>query len=291
MPRLLPVGTIALASVMLGACATSGGGYASRPPTAEVAASTQSLPTTADDKVMYLDLIRKMQKQGLYYASLAHIDAYAKRYGTPPSLEILRADALRKTQQPQAAAGIYRLLRKGPQAAAAWHGLGLIAAADGHYGQAVEDLQQATKLSPIDASYLSDLGYARLHAGNIAGARAPLAKAAELTPSSPKAVANLALLLMLEGHPARARDMMDKAGLSDETRQAVNRLATQLRSQYARAEVRAPASPGRDNPVQPTASAASNADATAQTHGISANLLDRFNPNQIVTGGQAHDPQ
>ena len=34
----------------------------------------------------YLSLIRKMQEQGLYYASLAHIDAYEQRYGHAPAV-------------------------------------------------------------------------------------------------------------------------------------------------------------------------------------------------------------
>src|SRR5690625_2993831 len=99
MPLLAGTLTCAAAGLLLGGCATTDGYGAMHNPAARMAA-TQGLPTTADDQVMYLRLIKKMQKRGLYYASLAHIDAYEKRYGTTPQVAILRADALRETKQP-----------------------------------------------------------------------------------------------------------------------------------------------------------------------------------------------
>jgi hypothetical protein len=70
-----------------------------------------------------------MQQQGAWYASLAHVDAFRQRYGDRPALRLLQADALRETGQADAAIALYRELSSGPQAAAAAHGLGLIAAA------------------------------------------------------------------------------------------------------------------------------------------------------------------
>ena len=49
-----------------------------------------------DDRGMYLALIRQMQDQGAYYASLAHVDAFKKRFGDTPDLRILEADAQRE---------------------------------------------------------------------------------------------------------------------------------------------------------------------------------------------------
>ncbi len=46
-----------------------------------------------DTPGMYLALIDRMQAQGLFFASLAHIDAYEKQYGTTPDTVLLRADA------------------------------------------------------------------------------------------------------------------------------------------------------------------------------------------------------
>lgn len=286
----------ALCCLFLGACTASTGGYGNLHHRLPLAGDAASAPDTADDQVMYLQLIRKMQKQGMYYASLAHIDEYTRRYGTPPELRILHADALRKTGQPELANRTYRVLLDGPQAAAAWHGLGLLAAARDDYTRAARDLDQAVSLAPIDATYLGDLGYARLHAGDLDGARAPLAKAAELDPNSNKAIANLALLLLLKDQPAKAGSMMDKAGLPEATRRAVSRQAMQIRraqqqrTTAMRVETASPTVspllPGR--PARPEAGARVAGSTPAQ--GISANLLDRFDSRHANTGGQGHDP-
>src|SRR5690625_1995429 len=227
-------------------------------------------------------MLAEMQKRGLYYASLAHIDAYEKRYGTTPQVAILRADALRETKQPDAAAAIYREQRQGPEAAAAWHGLGLVAAARGQYAKAVKNLAQAVQRAPINATYLGDLGYARLRNGDPAGARAPLAKAAELEPDSDKAVANLALLLVVQGHTRKAQSMMDRAKLPQATRQAVWNQAAQLRRQSPQT---ARATPHRDadRPPRPASS------DVPRRYGISANILDRF--DQTPSAGEPRHEQ
>ena len=71
----------------------------------DAAAQKQAAPDTPG---MYLGLIERMQSQGLYYASLAHIDAYEKQYGASPQTILLRADALRMTDQPAASAAVIR---------------------------------------------------------------------------------------------------------------------------------------------------------------------------------------
>ncbi|KAG0927279.1 hypothetical protein G6F32_012934 [Rhizopus arrhizus] len=85
-------------------------------------------PAPQDSRNAYLELIARMQQQGAWYASLAHVDAFRQRYGDRPALRLLQADALRETGQADAAIALYRELSTGPQAAAAAHGLGLIAA-------------------------------------------------------------------------------------------------------------------------------------------------------------------
>src|SRR5690606_5558264 len=82
------------------------------------------------------------------------------------------------------------------------------------------------RMRPTNAEYLNDLGYARLQAGNINGARIPLGQAAELDPSNNKVLANLALLLLMQGEPAQAHAVMDKAGLSKKARDQMQKLAT-----------------------------------------------------------------
>lgn len=178
-----------------------------------------------DDANVYTSLIRRMQGEGAYYASLAHIEAYRMRHGASPELRLLEADALRETGQPQAAATIYRALTGTGHAAAAWHGLGLIAAAAQDTGAAEQALLKASSADPLNAGYLGDLGFLLLSVGELGKARAPLAKASELAPASPKALANLALWASLSGDNQAAESIMQKAKLSDASRQEIRRLS------------------------------------------------------------------
>jgi Flp pilus assembly protein TadD len=182
-----------------------------------------------NDRATYLSLIRTMQERGLFYASLAHIDAFRAAYGDSPELSRLQADALRETDQQDRAMERYRGLLASSQAAAAWHGIGLIEARQGHIGEATHALDEAVNRDPTNAVYLGDLGYARIRADDDRGAREPLAKAAELDPRNAKAVANLALLFTLEGDGATATQLMDRAGLSATARSELQRLAGEIR--------------------------------------------------------------
>jgi Flp pilus assembly protein TadD len=170
---------------------------------------------------MYLALIDKMQDRGLYYASLAHIDAFEKQYGVTPDTRLLRADALRETEQPEAAAEAYSALLDTPLAARGYHGLGLLAGAAGDFTGAAKALEQASRLSPVDATVLSDLAYARLREGDVAGARVPLFQAAELDQGNPKITGNMVLYLMAAGRTADARELMANAKLPEDARETV----------------------------------------------------------------------
>ena len=61
----------------------------------------------------------------------------------------------------------------------------------------------------------------------------PLGQAAELAPDNPKVLANLALLLLVEGDAVKAQRVMDQARLGEEARAQVLRLASEVRSQNA----------------------------------------------------------
>ncbi len=188
-----------------------------------------------DDKQLYLELITQMQRQSAWYASLAHVDAYRQRYGDSPALRLLQADALRETGQLPGAQTLYTSLTNGPQSAAAWHGLGLIAVRNGDDTQAEQALARAVQLQPLNTDYLGDLGFARLRAGQLDQAREPLAKAAELAPGNVKANANLAVYALLRNDTATAERIFSSAALPDAARQEVRRLAQQLRQPAARA--------------------------------------------------------
>ncbi|WP_175872979.1 tetratricopeptide repeat protein [Burkholderia sp. BCC0397] len=217
------VGMLAVA-LLLGACATKESGYGvgaqtERAALMQAADQKQSVPDTPG---MYLGLIQRMQAQGLYYASLAHIDAYDKTYGVMPESILLRADALRTTDQPAASAAVYTQLLKTPLAARGYRGLGLLAGAAGDFDRAVQALTQASELAPTDPSLLSDLAYAKLRSGDVVGARVPLMKAAELDQRNPKIVSNLALYLFAAGRAQDAQRLMNQQHLSTEIRKDIN---------------------------------------------------------------------
>lgn len=259
------------AGLLLSGCATAPGGYPNR---AAAPSLVQAGTSPQDNQAVYLKLVRQMQQQGAYYASLAHIEAYRLHYGDTPELQRLQADAFRETQQGTAAIPIYRKLLRGPEKAAAWHGLGLIAAAD-NPAQAEEYLHNAVVAAPINAAYLSDLGYLRLLTGQLDAAREPLAKSAELAPDNPKTISNLALWTLLQGHYSQADAIMQRAKLPQATRDAVRRLAVQLRT--------APSSepPG----AEPTGTRRTPPQRSMATEftGIPGNLLDRFGPPPTQT--------
>ncbi|KVF11181.1 TPR repeat-containing protein [Burkholderia lata] len=248
------------AVLLLGACATKESGYGvgaqtERAALMQAADQKQSVPDTPG---MYLGLIQRMQTQGLYYASLAHIDAYDKTYGVMPESVLLRADALRMTDQPAASAAAYNQLLKTPLAARGYRGLGLLAGAAGDFDRAVQALTQASELAPTDPSLLSDLAYAKLRSGDVVGSRVPLMKAAELDQRNPKIVSNLALYLFAAGRAQDAQRLMNQQHLSADIRKDINSDAAKIAA-AVRAQQRAVATPpvvsrrGAATPITPMA--------------------------------------
>lgn len=262
--RVLPLAAVAAACVLLGACAQRTG-YLHR---VQPSLAPPTQPSATGNRDMYLGLIRQMQQKGAYYASLAHIDAFRQRYGNPPELRQLQAEALRETGQTAQAEAVYRSLLGTDQVAAAWHGLGLIDAARGRHAEADQALARAVQLKPIDVNYLGDLGFARLQAGQVAAAREPLAKAAELAPDNAKAISNLAVWMLLDNEYAKADALMQGAALPAATRNAVRNLAMQLRAPSAASAATPAAAPAT----------APRATASDRIAGIPGSMLERFGP-------------
>lgn len=264
--RMVRYAGVATAALLLGACATKENGYGvntqtERAALIQAADQKQSVP---DTPAMYLGLIQRMQVQGLYYASLAHIDAYDKAYGVSPDTILLRADALRMTDQPAASAAAYTQLLKTSLAARGYRGLGLIAGAGGDFGHAVQALTQASELAPTDASLLSDLAYAKLRNGDVVGARVPLLKAAELDQHNPKIVSNLALYLFAAGRSQDAQMLMTQQHLPADIRKDIGIDSAKVAA-AVRAQQRAAATP----PV-------------VQRRGVSAPMANNFGYDQTV---------
>ncbi len=196
---------------------------------AEMAADTKA-GASVDTQATYLKLVEQMQKEDLWFASLAHIDALEQRWGVSPESTRTRAEALRQTGQAVPAEAAYKRLLGTPLESAGYRGLGLLAGMRGNYGEAVQLLGQAQRRTPTDALLLSDLGYAQLRAGQIEEARLPLMQALQLRPDSTQAQANLALYLEATGQPDKATALMDANRMSDATRLAVRDAARQLRA-------------------------------------------------------------
>ena len=220
---------MAVGIALLSACASQLSGYGVGPQAERQAMMQQAdKPAAPDTPGMYLGLIDRMQQQGLYFASLAHIDAYEKQYGVSPDTIALRADALRMTDQPVAGAAAYAQLLQTPLAARGHRGLGLIAGSSGDFPEAVQQLQQAAQLVPTDSATLSDLGYAQLRAGDVNGARVPLMKAAQLDQNNHKIMSNVVLYLLAEGQTAQAQALMNQQKMAPDVRAAIRTDATKV---------------------------------------------------------------
>lgn len=189
-----------------------------------------------DNKAVYLDMIRKMQDTSMYFASLAHIDAYQKTYGSSPDIQLLRANALRETGQATLAETQYRQLLQTSSSGAAWHGLGLLAAKKNGFSVAARNFSEAVKHEPTNATMLSDLGYALLQIGDTQAARLPVMQAAELAPNNRKVISNLALFLMISGESDKAKAVITQAKISNEVSTEIFRQATDIHQKNNRPE-------------------------------------------------------
>ena len=200
-----------------------------------------------DNPAMYRALIEKMQTEGLYFASLAHIDAYEQRFGTTDELALRRADAQRATGQDALADAGYRKLLASPVAAQAWHGLGLLAGGNGRFPEAITALREAAQRDPTNALMSSDLGYALMRSGAVEAARVPVLRAGELAPQNRNVLSNIALYLLASGDAPRAEAMMQQLAFPETTQQAVRRdaLAIRLAGQRAPAASAVPDGGGK----------------------------------------------
>lgn len=206
-------------------------GAAEQQERAEAAAVSDAGPGTAADSAgTYLKLVDRMQRDGLWFASLAHIDALEQRWGASPDSMRMRADALRQTDQAEESRRLYAKLMGTSLEAAGYRGLGLIAGSEANYPQAVRMLEQAQRRTPTDALLLSDLGYAQIRAGRLAQARVPLMQALQLAPENAQVQANAALYLQASGQTAQAQALMEDSKMPTATRSAIQEAVRSLAS-------------------------------------------------------------
>jgi Flp pilus assembly protein TadD len=232
--RMLACAAATLAALAMAGCGTLKDQYAASNDAQQRAAAEAAVDTKAgaaiDTKATYLRLVEQMQNEGLWFASLAHIDALEQRWGVSPESTRARADALRQTGQAAPSEAAYKRLMGTPLESAGYRGLGLLAGARGSYPEAVQLFKQAQRQTPTDALLLSDLGYANLRAGQIADARLPLMQALQLSPNNTQAQANLALYLEATDQSEQANRLMEANRMPAASRAAVREAAQQLRT-------------------------------------------------------------
>lgn len=231
-PRIAVAALMAAAVLAAVGCSSTKDGYAGiaegqQRQAAEEAALTKE-SANIDTQATYLKLVDQMQQEGLWFASLAHIDALEQRWGVTPETTRTRAEALRHSGQPQASEAAYKRLVGTRLEAAGYRGLGLLAGERGDFPEAVRLLKEAQRRNPTDALLLNDLGYASLRAGMFSDARLPLMQALQLRPDNVQAQANLAVYLEVTRQSDQARAFMDASKLSPATRGAVQETARQL---------------------------------------------------------------
>lgn len=234
-PALIPALTVALAALLAG-CGAPKTHY---PAAAEAQAQARAAEAAAPDGdplATHRRLIEQMQREGMWYASLAHIDVLEQQGGASTTVLRLRADALRQTGQVAASRTVYTQLSKAaaaPDAAVGLHGLGLLAGGEGDFVQAAHWLEQARQRSPADARVIGDLGYARLLAGQLAQARVPLMQAAQLQPEDLRAQLNLAAWLLASDQAPQAEQMLTALKQGEASRSAVQQTAARARAAAA----------------------------------------------------------
>lgn len=178
-----------------------------------------------DTQDTYLSLVKQMQSKSLWYASIAHLDALDKQWGASSDSRLLRADALRQVGQLSAAIPIYQGLLGSAKDGAARYGLGRVAAEQGDFRSAAQQMEQARMSNPVDSRLLTDLGYAYLRARDLNAARIPLMQAAQLNPEDAQANVNLSLFMMVSGQSAQAEEFMRQRKLDAQTQQLVKEQA------------------------------------------------------------------
>ena len=96
------------------------------------------------------------------------------------------------------------------------HGLGQLAVAKGDNGQAMEHLQRAARLSPIDEKIRNDLGVVYLNQLRLEDARFEFLTAIELKQNDQLAPLNLVTLLLYQNNWQQAAEIVSRAHLTPE---------------------------------------------------------------------------
>lgn len=204
--------TLLCLCLLSAACTSS---FSLNVPTSSSKAPTPSaeIPQTAEldqdnTRKLFLTLVEGLRKQGKSRAAVAYLYEYNKRYAKDPAAEMLLADCLLDIGTTDLPQSLYSGLVNGPNAAAAYAGLGRVAAARHDWAGAVTQFEQATRREATNPSYVNDLGFALVHVGAYDRGLATLQEATQLDPSSRVARNNLVLGTVLAGRADEAAELV-----------------------------------------------------------------------------------
>jgi len=159
----------------LAACQTAGVSGPVRPLDSGVSAKTDDRP-----KELYLSAIQQLLTYDKYYAAIAYLDEFQRRYGPSGLSRKLRGDAWLALGEYKNAEKEYSTLG-GELAGYGRHGVGRIAAAHGDWATAAAHFEEAVRLQPTNTGFLWDFGCALAKMDRAPEAAFELHKALELT--------------------------------------------------------------------------------------------------------------
>ncbi|AZC52654.1 Flp pilus assembly protein TadD [Pseudomonas chlororaphis subsp. piscium] len=206
----------ALGLLMLGGCATNGGG----------AWSKQACSKLDSDQELSLSLADDMIGEGKLHAGLANLQRLPNDLA---QVRMRKAKIYRQLGQSEAEP-LYRSLLSTCLAAEGEHGLGQLAASRNDNALALEHLTRAARLSPTDEKIRNDLGVVYLNQGNTNQARFEFLTAMELKQDNQLATLNLVTLLIYQGNWKQASDLVNRAGLKPEQVTSAKERAEKLRN-------------------------------------------------------------
>src|SRR5688572_20279580 len=135
-----------VASFVLLVTVLAAGCVSERGPAPSAALLAEEPAPPPDPQRLHLELIEKMLEDGRAHAALAHLDALSPDEAAVPAARLLRAEALRRTGQLDAAWRVYEPLLITEAAAPAWRGLALIKSEQGDLATSVAWLRRARDL-------------------------------------------------------------------------------------------------------------------------------------------------
>ncbi|MGE0080165.1 MAG: hypothetical protein AB7U81_02585 [Thiohalomonadaceae bacterium] len=227
--------------LLLAACA-AGPRVGEAPSATDLALPGRAEPRCGEEKappdvVLHLQLIEDMQRQGLYHAALAHLDALGKEGARLPRARFLRAESLRHMGAAEEARTLFKGLTDSCLAGLGHHGLARLEVDAGRIQASLTHFANAERQRPTDPRIRNDHGYALLLAGRTGDARRQFQTAYELG-GGERAAANLMLALLVADEKREAAELSERLGLSSQELKRLRDDADALRQNTRSKETR-----------------------------------------------------